>query len=270
VIPIPIGNALNINWNLSAGNIFCYTLYRSIDDMTYELITKTSSNVQNYIDDNLMYGVTYYYRISASIRIGVNLNGIIYSIITESQRSLAVGAVPIDITPPGAPTGLNAKVKDKYIYLDWHPPDDTDVISYNIYRSFDVNTTGTLIAKGITETNWVDRDIVVGQRYYYTVTAVDEVLNESPMVAKTSMLLEVSNDEIIGHITLLMSGFLIILIAILGFIVWRSMKHKERIKKEEIIDLEEEIERELEKEVAEDSLDEEIEKIFNEVQEKEL
>ena len=75
------------------------------------------------------------------------------------------------------------------IQLEWSAPDSTvepfDISRYNIYRSMkspvdfmDAQNLIHITAKA--DTIFFDNDVELGKTYYYVVTALDRVNNESP------------------------------------------------------------------------------------------
>ncbi|PSG96765.1 hypothetical protein BRD56_08930 [Thermoplasmatales archaeon SW_10_69_26] len=71
-----------------------------------------------------------------------------------------------EVTEPTAPaqvTGLEATAGDEQVHLDWTPVDGAE--DYRVYRD------GSQVAE-ITETRYTDTDVINGQSYGYTVSAV--------------------------------------------------------------------------------------------------
>jgi glycosidase len=114
------------------------------------------------------------------------LNGGSYT-VTDGQITVNVagrwGAVLVtppgtDLTPPQAATGLNATAGDSIVELAWDGV--PDAAGYYVYRS---PVTGgghaRLNDEPLTGTTYADDTVVNGRLYYYVVTAVDGVGNES-------------------------------------------------------------------------------------------
>ena len=78
---------------------------------------------------------------------------------------------PPDLTPPAAPTGLQATAGDRQVTLDW--ADNADAItSYRVYRN------GSTIAT-TPSSAYTDTGLTNGSSYSYQVTALDQAGNES-------------------------------------------------------------------------------------------
>lgn len=85
-----------------------------------------------------------------------------------------------DTTPPAAPTGLTAAADGATILLDWDDNTEGDLYGYYVYRST-VSGSGyvKLNSWPVSDSDYVDSDVVGGNLYYYVVTAVDDSSNES-------------------------------------------------------------------------------------------
>jgi len=83
-----------------------------------------------------------------------------------------------DLTPPPAPTGLTAAGVDGQVQLTWNAV--SGAAGYRVYRS---PVTGggytALFDAPLAGTNYTDTDVVNGRTYYYVVTALDALGNES-------------------------------------------------------------------------------------------
>ncbi|MGA7915626.1 MAG: fibronectin type III domain-containing protein [Candidatus Acidiferrales bacterium] len=110
-----------------------------------------------------------------------------------SADSNLVTVTPRDTFPPAAPQGLvvvfvpahNAAVA--YFDLSWSINAENDIAGYNIYRSEQEGTPGNKLNPQLLLTPaFRDMNVVPGQRYFYTVTAVDRSGNESPASAAAS------------------------------------------------------------------------------------
>ncbi|MFH0778673.1 MAG: FlgD immunoglobulin-like domain containing protein [Candidatus Eisenbacteria bacterium] len=88
---------------------------------------------------------------------------------------------PEDDTPPVPVGGIAATPSQDGISLSWSPSPDPDVAGYLVYRSCSQSDLEQLTPGLILENSYLDRTVLPGVTYYYTVTAVDFASNESPV-----------------------------------------------------------------------------------------
>lgn len=102
-----------------------------------------------------------------------------------SSPSVAVETAYRDVFPPPVPTGLvsAADTTAKAIDLDWTPDVDPGLAGYIVYRrAADSNQASERISpagKPVTTSSWSDTSATPGQRYAYSVSAIDTSGNES-------------------------------------------------------------------------------------------
>lgn len=102
-----------------------------------------------------------------------------------SSPSAAVETAYRDVFPPPVPTGLvsAADTTAKAIDLDWAPDVDPGLAGYIVYRrAAGSNQPPERISpagKPITTSSWSDTSATPGQRYAYSVSAIDTSGNES-------------------------------------------------------------------------------------------
>src|SRR5271170_315794 len=111
----------------------------------------------------------------------------------ESLNSPVIEITPLDTFPPAAPQGLVVVLvpaqgaAPAYLDLSWSISAENDIAGYNIYRSEQEAAPGQKQNSELLRTPaFRDMNIVPGHRYFYTVTAVDRVGNESPASATAS------------------------------------------------------------------------------------
>jgi hypothetical protein len=138
-----------------------------------------------YEDTQFVFGSTYLY----SVRSVVQYPGE----ALESANSNLELATPRDTFPPGAPENLLVILVEKqgaepaHLELSWAINPETDVTGYNVYRSDQANSPGNRLNTELLRTPaFRDMNVLPGQRYFYSVTAVDHAGNESPMSAVVS------------------------------------------------------------------------------------
>jgi hypothetical protein len=122
--------------------------------------------------------------------------------ISVDGRSFEISSLPSapaetayrDVFPPPVPTGLvsAADTAAKAIDLDWTPDVDPGLAGYIVYRRAVGNGVGNNVqpqrisppGKPVTISNWTDTTAVPGQRYAYSVSAIDVSGNESQRSAE--------------------------------------------------------------------------------------
>ena len=101
---------------------------------------------------------------------------------TSTSRKAIVGFVVQAMlnTAPSVPAGFAASADVGMITLDWNNNTEPDLAGYNVYRSTTsgsgyIKLNGTLLSSS----NYIDTAVSNGTNYYYVVTAVDTISNES-------------------------------------------------------------------------------------------
>jgi fibronectin type 3 domain-containing protein len=125
-------------------------------------------------DEDFSFGRTYYYAASSLI--------VEKGASRESENSLAVQVVPVDVYAPAVPTGLAVSAEKGVIKLYWFPNSEGDLGGYWIYRSEKEDGDFERIGMaGPAESTYVDLTTKPGIKYYYAVTAMDHATppNES-------------------------------------------------------------------------------------------
>ncbi len=113
---------------------------------------------------------------------GRNFIGIIDDVrIYSTALSWAeIGALTGDTTPPAAPASptANATGADS-VLLDWADNTEPDFASYSVYRSTTSGSGYVLVSDNLTSSTYMDTGLTTGTPYYYVITALDAVGNES-------------------------------------------------------------------------------------------
>lgn len=166
-----------------------YTIYRGpeMEAKTYDKLTSKllPPDASEYTDSNVEEGVFYYYRITASDKNG-----------NESPNSTTVSLRKPDTTPPSSPIAVAGKIKDKALLITWgKDKKEPDLFGYNVYRGTApdkmTKLNESVIKPDVTE--YVDYGVVSGEKYFYSVAALDVSMNES----KTSDPIEVKAPDTI-------------------------------------------------------------------------
>ncbi len=167
----PGNSIVSLDWNdNNETDLRGYNVYRSLSSESgYAKLNGSFLTSSNYTDSTANGGRIYYYFVTA---IDTSNN--------ESNDSNVVSATPTDTIAPAAPTGLTATAGNQTVSLDWFDNNESDMNGYNVYRSTTsggpyTKLNGALLANSA----YTDNSVVNGTTYYYVVTAVDIVSNES-------------------------------------------------------------------------------------------
>jgi hypothetical protein len=99
---------------------------------------------------------------------------------SNALESLIIERSAIPLTLPLPPLSLAAEPEWLRVKLLWRPNDEFDLLGYNIYRSSIEGEPGELLnTNAFADTTYTDSTTLSGIYYYYTVKAIDSLLNES-------------------------------------------------------------------------------------------
>ncbi|MBX3007476.1 MAG: hypothetical protein KF816_05530 [Melioribacteraceae bacterium] len=186
---------IGIEWHKVERSGISYKIYRSkVSNSDYKNIALVNQNY--FVDTNLEYDVTYYYKISS-----VNLQKL------ESELSDYVYATPKNIYPPLRPQFVKVNGKnidgDLYLEVKWNASVDSDISHYEIFR----DTLLTEIIPGRTP-NYISKALLLRdttnvsllRNYYYRIISVDKgglkssaTLPVSDLVLNTPQLISPAN-----------------------------------------------------------------------------
>jgi hypothetical protein len=159
------GNSLLLKWSPNQSpDLANYKIYLGTQPGIYDSIYTTVDTI--FTVGNLTEGVLYYAGVSAVDQDGYE------SLIVERS------ATPFEL--PFAPKGFTANPMWHQVDLSWQKSMEYDLLGYNIYRSIVQGELGERVNQAVyQDTLYVDNDASNGIYYYYTVKAVDSLLNES-------------------------------------------------------------------------------------------
>jgi hypothetical protein len=159
------GSSLKIGWSPnSEPDLLGYKIYVGTSSGIYDSTYITTDTL--YTINSLNTGTTYYIGVSAYDDEGYE------SVITE--RSAVPRLFPI---PPSEFTAIPRWLE---VDLAWNKNLEYDLLGYNLYRSGVEGGLGDkLHSQALTDTMFIDNSAANGIFYYYTVKAVDSLLNES-------------------------------------------------------------------------------------------
>jgi len=103
---------------------------------------------------------------------------------TSSAVSVTVNS---DTTAPVVPSGLAATADNAAVSLDWNDNSESDFAGYNVYRST-ISGSGysQLNSSLLSSSDYIDSTVTNDITYYYVVTAVDTLANESSYSSEAS------------------------------------------------------------------------------------
>jgi len=91
-----------------------------------------------------------------------------------------------DLEPPAEPRGVYSITGDGEVIIKWFPNGESDLYKYAIWRSRDneeFDFLDEVLYSG--KTQYIDRDVINGETYYYAVSAIDYDGNESDLSPET-------------------------------------------------------------------------------------
>ena len=136
------------------------------------------TSTPDYRDSGFDYGKTYAYVVRTVVD---SPAGPLESSDSDSGRRYAK-----DLFPPAAPQGIVAAVQpgatpsSSVVELSWSINVEPDLAGYRVYRSDQEGARGSLLTPELLPSpEYRDTSVQSGQRYWYSVTAVDRTGNES-------------------------------------------------------------------------------------------
>ena len=136
----------------------------------YLVNSKHRVSATEYSDLEFEFGEVRSYRVQTMSQ---DTNPLILSPFSDTLRIL-----PRDEFPPATPQNMTAFVLEGKVQIFWDENKEADLKGYFLYSGTDVNRLKKS-SSSITITRYVDESVVPGQSYYYQLTAVDQVGNES-------------------------------------------------------------------------------------------
>ena len=180
------GQRIYLSWSAShpAEAVGHYNVYFGTASGDYDSlhqITDLCDTLHNLAEDT-----TYFINVTAA-----NTDG--FESLLKDEVSLAPRVVPLP--PAGLAAGPNGSFKIK---LDWSPNREADFDYYNIFRSEESGSGYQPLSAACEETTFVDSTVQGDvEYYYYTLTAVDTLDNESEMSAQDSSFVVSLNQGIL-------------------------------------------------------------------------
>ncbi|MFH0947605.1 MAG: fibronectin type III domain-containing protein [Elusimicrobiota bacterium] len=168
---------IQLEWNNNDNPIgTVYELwYASVTPPILYMLCGTTTNI-SYTDDNLDDETTYYYKLRAK-----NYSNI------HTEFTPVVSVYTPDRTAPATPTNFVTNAGDEFVDISWTANTDPDIKEYRIYRS--TSGTGYMVLTTVShpKTTYQDKGLSNNVFYYYRLTAVDIIGNESYWMEKTTL-----------------------------------------------------------------------------------
>ena len=165
---------VTVDWSVpdnGGSAIIDYKVYRGTTPGGESFLSTVGIN--NYVDDAVTNGVTYYYKVSAVNAVG------------EGPISNEQNATPVSV--PGAPTIISATPANAQVKLVWSAPTDdggSPITHYKVYRLTLPGEMDLLVTLGAV-LDYTDNAVTNGLTYYYIVSAVNSV-GEGPQSNEAS------------------------------------------------------------------------------------
>jgi fibronectin type 3 domain-containing protein len=179
------GIAVRLFWvRLDDNMVGGYNLYRAVDgdSLTRERLTARPLNRESaeYVDTTARAGTTYQYRLRS-----VNNEGA-EGAWSHNLRVAVFEPAPL---PPG---GVRIAREETALKLHWDQVQQPNVAGYRVYRHGDKDApsliTRETISKAVTE--YRDGSVKAGERYYYSVSCVDQTGAEGERSTEVSFYLD--------------------------------------------------------------------------------
>ncbi len=136
--------------------------------------------VATFVDRGFRWGSSYFYRVAAVTT--ANPSGKPAEQI-QGEFSPPLPVTARDVFPPAAPSGLQAAAagvgQPPFVDLSWAPNPAADLAGYNVYRRQEDEKPRKINQAMVKTPAYRDLDVNSGQKYFYSVTAVDTAGNES-------------------------------------------------------------------------------------------
>jgi len=186
----PGDRKLTLSWKAVKNNIHgrplervpVYQVYRKNGGTGYAELGEPVQGLQ-FIDTGLKNGTSYTYRVQAIIAYGDSLQ--------RSGLSREDSGTPRDLQPPDQPENLVAVIIPEGVKLVWQGVLNDDLAGYRIYRREEQALKPELIGEvGSDVTQYIDRDISSGRKWFYSITAFDRMRPPNESLPSMEAVLE--------------------------------------------------------------------------------
>ncbi|MBX9035114.1 PKD domain-containing protein, partial [Gordonibacter massiliensis] len=119
---------------------------------------------------------------------------------SDSSKSAPFVQYFVDRTAPAAPSGVSASGRNGYIEIAWSQGGETDLGTYEVYRSSSENGLYERIAQDLASLNYYDRAVEEGGTYFYKVAVSDAAgnLSDYSSAVSASVLADTEKPKIVS------------------------------------------------------------------------
>ena len=172
---------------------YVYRVYRHVESSNEQTLVGQvpagSATDLSLTDANIEWETTYEYRAEAVTQIQRADKS---RLDVEGEDTTELKVFAHDVFPPSVPGELQAVYsgpgQKPFIDLVWAPVMDADLAGYNVYRREEGTTPAKLNAEPVKTPAYRDQQVTTGEKYFYSVTAVDVRGNESTSSEEASEL----------------------------------------------------------------------------------
>jgi fibronectin type 3 domain-containing protein len=179
--------AVTLSWQPPSANIDGSTPVNLLGYNIYRLDESQSESAQTPLNSALVSGTQY---ADKTFKFGTDYRYIVrgVSLGTEGAQVESLNSNPLSVAPrdtfqPSPPSGISLAAAPGRISIFFRANPESDIAGYNIYRSTDPNlpkANWTKLNQALlNRTTFLDERVEPGQKYYYYLTAVDQVGNTS-------------------------------------------------------------------------------------------
>ena len=170
---------------------YSYRVYRTPEGSAQAtLVGEVPASAENHFsltDSEIEWQKTYNYRATTVTTVHEANKP---EVLIEGEDAPEVKVFANDVFPPAVPSGVQAVFsgpgQKPFIDLVWAPVSDADLAGYNIYRHQEGTPAVKLNAELVKTPAYRDASVTPGNRYFYSVSAVDVRGNESAGSEETS------------------------------------------------------------------------------------
>ncbi len=150
-------NGVNLTWNDNSSDEEDVLVYKSVDNLNYDLLETLDVDAVSYVDAAVELGTSYYYK--TSIKVG----------LFESEYSDVLEFTTPVTASLNAPSNLSLTFINGAINLDW-VDSDTELAGFEVYKLQEDEVDYELISTQ-SELSYTDSDVDFGNSYFYKVRA---------------------------------------------------------------------------------------------------